>query len=97
MYNPFGKPLSQLVASDLAALQDAAEGWYVEYKERAKDAGAVAKSLSSFANTYGGRLIYGIFGKTESSRQGEDSVISGAAGCYPTRLTLNPRIRNCRA
>jgi hypothetical protein len=59
-YSPFGKPLHQIRTKDLSALREVAEGWYVEYKSEVPDASSIAKSISAFANTYGGWLFYGI-------------------------------------
>jgi hypothetical protein len=74
-YSPFGRELKDLEAGDLAALRDAAEGWYIEYKREMPTAAAsIAKSISAFANTYGGWLFYGIAEKSK-----EDAV----AGSFP--------------
>ncbi|MDX8462131.1 AlbA family DNA-binding domain-containing protein [Mesorhizobium humile] len=59
-YNPFGKQIGELEVGDLAALRDVPEGWYVEYKQEIPNGRSIAKSLSAFANTYGGWLFYGI-------------------------------------
>ena len=44
----------------MADLREVAEGWYVEYKSEAPKPRELAKSLSSFANRYGGWLFLGI-------------------------------------
>lgn len=59
-FNPFGKPLSELSGGDLGVLRSISEGWYVEYKQEVTDVGSIAKSVSAFANHYGGWLFYGI-------------------------------------
>jgi|GEM_PF-2783201 len=59
-YNPFAKPFDKIGARDLALLKNVEEGWYIEYKSIAKSAKDIAKSISSFANTYGGFVIYGV-------------------------------------
>jgi hypothetical protein len=59
-YSPFSTPLRDLGASDLPALKQTAEGWYVEYKRETPNASAIAKSISAFANTYGGWLFIGV-------------------------------------
>jgi len=64
-YSPFDKLLGALEAKDLADLRNAAEGWYIEYKREVSNAGAIAKSISAFANTYGGWLFYGIAEKSK--------------------------------
>ena len=62
-YNPFDKqPSEPLTESDLRTLVDnrVAEGFYVEYKSSLPETSKIAKSIASFANTYGGWLFYGI-------------------------------------
>lgn len=60
-YNPFSaKDLADLRAGDLSVLKEVTEGWYIEYKEQLSNAKTIAKSVSSFSNTYGGWLIYGV-------------------------------------
>lgn len=73
-YSPFDKMLTALEAPDLVALRGAVEGWYVEYKAEVPNASGIAKSISAFANTYGGWLFYGIAEKSK-----EDAV----AGAFP--------------
>lgn len=73
-YNPFEKSFDEINSGDLAALFSVAEGWYVEYKQEVPNAGAVAKSVTAFANTYGGWLFYGIAEKSK-----DDAV----AGTFP--------------
>ena len=59
-YSPFDKAIHELQPSDLTILRNVHEGWYVEYKRQVVNAGALAKSLSAFANTYGGWLFIGV-------------------------------------
>lgn len=61
-YNPFDKPIHEIVASDLSALVDkeVAEGYWVEYKREFPTNKKIAKSIASFANTYGGWYFIGI-------------------------------------
>ena len=59
-YSPFDKVIHDLQPPDLAILRNVHEGWYVEYKRQVVNAGALAKSLSAFANTYGGWLFLGV-------------------------------------
>jgi hypothetical protein len=59
MFDLFQKSLDELVASDLLALRNSEEGWFIEYKVSLPDNQKVAKSVCSFANTYGGYLIIG--------------------------------------
>lgn len=59
-YSPFSTALRDLGAADLPALKQTEEGWYVEYKRETPNASAIAKSISAFANTYGGWLFIGV-------------------------------------
>ena len=59
-YSPFDKAIQNLQPPDLTVLKNVHEGWYVEYKRQMVNAGALAKSLSAFANTYGGWLFLGV-------------------------------------
>lgn len=60
-FNPFSaKDLSDLQAADLSVLTEVTEGWYIEYKEQLSNAKTIAKSISSFSNTYGGWLFFGV-------------------------------------
>ncbi|MEN2978704.1 ATP-binding protein [Tistrella bauzanensis] len=71
-YNPFNKIFDEITPNDLEILHSVAEGWYVEYKREASDATAIAKSVTAFANTYGGWLFYGIAEKSK------DDAVAGA-------------------
>lgn len=73
-YSPFNKALCDLQTADLSALKQTSEGWYVEYKRQMPKAVAVAKSLSAFANTYGGWLFVGV---EETSKE------KPVAGAFP--------------
>ncbi len=59
-YSPFDKPFHELRPHDLAVLRSVSEGWYVDYKRDLINAGAMAKAVSAFANTYGGWLFLGV-------------------------------------
>lgn len=59
-YNPFSKNFDDINPQDLPTLSSVAEGWYIEYKRELPSASAVAKSITAFANTYGGWIFYGI-------------------------------------
>lgn len=59
-YTPFNKEHKDISGSDLAALRDVKEGWYVEYKSQLTSTRDIAKTLSSFANQYGGWLFIGV-------------------------------------
>lgn len=73
-YTPFASELATISTADLVALKDVAEGWYVEYKRESPNAINLAKSLSAFANTYGGWLFIGV---DESSKE------QPTAGAFP--------------
>lgn len=73
-YSPFDKVFDDIAPDDLAVLSAVAEGWYVEYKQEVPNASAVAKSVTAFANTYGGWLFYGVAEKSK-----DDPV----AGTFP--------------
>ena len=65
-YTPFDKELNDFLPSELANLRKVAEGWYVEYKSELQNTRVLAKSLSSFANQYGGWLFIGVEEDPES-------------------------------
>jgi Schlafen, AlbA_2 len=67
-YNPFGKRLKELATEDLGRLRDVAEGWHVEYKQAPPDLASIGKSLSAFANHYGGWLFFGVKEKRDGTR-----------------------------
>jgi hypothetical protein len=66
-YNPFGKDIREIQAADLQMLGSVSEGWYVEYKRQVPCSKSIAKSISSFANQYGGWLFYGIVADTNGN------------------------------
>jgi hypothetical protein len=55
----FKRPVDLITSEDLKELYSVEEGWYVEFKEFAPDNAKLAKSIASFANTYGGLLVVG--------------------------------------
>jgi Putative DNA-binding domain len=57
---PIDKGPRELKTEDLLKLKTVAEGWYCEYKREMVKTAAIAKSVSAFANTYGGWIFYGI-------------------------------------
>ncbi|TCQ16414.1 helix-turn-helix domain-containing protein [Rhizobium sp. PP-CC-3G-465] len=59
-YNPFKKQIGLIELEDLETLRNIPEGWYIEYKQEIPNGRSIAKSISAFANTYGGWLFYGI-------------------------------------
>lgn len=66
-FNPFDKHLNEIVVEDLAILRNVSEGWYVEYKKQEVPARNIAKSISAFANHYGGWLFYGVDESSEGT------------------------------
>ena len=88
-YTPFDKELAELQPQDLSALKSALEGWYIEYKREVPGASAMAKSISSFANTYGGWLFYGVV---------EESKENPVAGTFPgiARDKVDPALQAMR-
>lgn len=60
IYSPFEVDIAELQADNLAVLKNTPEGWYIEYKQAFANSSTAAKSISAYANTYGGWLFYGI-------------------------------------
>jgi hypothetical protein len=72
-YNPFKKNIGEvLTADDLKDLlsENVSEGYYVEFKETFRTNLHIARSIASFANTYGGWYIVGV--KTNSQNVATD-------------------------
>lgn len=69
-FSPFNVPLEKVDFSELEKLREISEGWYVEYKSEAITVKALAKSLSAFANQYGGWLFLGIEENPETQTAG---------------------------
>ncbi len=88
-YSPFEKPLKQLETANLVMLTQAAEGWYIEYKRDIPNASSIAKSVSAFANTYGGWLFYGVQEKSK-----EEPVAGAFPGIASTEV--EPSIQRMR-
>ena len=59
-FSPFSAPLALALPSELKELYSISEGWYVEYKSLPIPPKVMAKTLSSFANQYGGWLVLGV-------------------------------------
>ena len=59
-YSPFSAPLAQAASGELKEFYSISEGWHVEYKSLPIPPKDLAKSLSSFANQYGGWLVLGV-------------------------------------
>lgn len=72
MYNPFGKPIDEIVESDLNVLKQkhVAEGLYIEYKSDFPPNVKISHSIASFANSYGGWYFVGI--KADQNNEPED-------------------------
>jgi len=69
LYNPFNVQLTAITEQDISKLIDkeVSEGWYIEYKREVPkltsgklDNIKISKSISSFANTKGGWIFWGI-------------------------------------
>ena len=73
-YTPFDKNLYDVLPEELSVLKEVHEGWYVEYKSEMPRNRDIAKSLSAFANQYGGILFIGI------STEGSSNVASKFPG-----------------
>lgn len=73
-FNPFDKDLDKITTQELEKLKNVSEGWYVEYKAKLTTPKKIAKSISAFANHYGGWLFYGI----NQAKSG-----SNVAGSFP--------------
>ena len=82
LYRPFADNLSEVSPEDLGRLRDVHEGWYVEYKQQLIGNRELAKSLSSFANQYGGWFFLGV---KEDSR---DHVADGFPGIPDSQVNL---------
>lgn len=67
IFNPFGKRLREVTEEDLEVLKSVAEGWNVEYKRGTQNPKKIAKSISSFANSYGGIYFIGIEADTSTN------------------------------
>ena len=85
-YTPFDKDLSELDPQDLATLNAVREGWYVEYKSESIKPRSIAKSLSSFANHYGGWLFFGV--KSGADDTASKFVVSRRQGIGPLLESL---------
>ena len=59
-FNPFAESLDDVSPSELTSFYKISEGWYAEYKSQPIAARNIAKSLSAFANQYGGWLVFGV-------------------------------------
>ena len=73
LYRPFADHLDEVAPEDLARLTDVHEGWYVEYKRKMIGNRELAKSLSSFANQYGGWLFLGV----------DEDIADNVAAAFP--------------
>ena len=86
---PFNKRLRELSPDDLWDLTNVHEGWHVEYKRQAISQGDLSKSLSAFANQYGGWLFIGVDEDRETNKAGSFPGIRTSS--VPAELE---RIRN---
>ncbi|WP_162558991.1 helix-turn-helix domain-containing protein [Sphingorhabdus sp. EL138] len=88
-YNPFDRQISKITSSDLSVLRSVSEGWYIEYKSKIPNAISIAKSVSAFANTYGGWLFYGIEEKSK------DESVAGQF-CGIARIEMDAALQAIR-
>jgi hypothetical protein len=58
--NIFQKDLKEVNLEDLQILKNINEGWFIEYKSSNPGSKKIAKSIASFANSYGGFYFLGI-------------------------------------
>ncbi len=92
-YSPFDKDLKDLEAESLSILRQVSEGWYIEYKREVPNATSIAKSISAFANTYGGWLFFGVV-----ERSKEDTVAGEFPGIAGVQIDASlQRIRQAAA
>lgn len=56
----FRREIEEISCDDLDELKLLEEGWFVEFKKHLPESNKIAKSISSFANAYGGLLIIGV-------------------------------------
>jgi predicted HTH transcriptional regulator len=59
LFQPFNTPIDALRVEHLEQLRDVSEGWHVEYTRAPIPAKNIGKSLSAFANHFGGWLVFG--------------------------------------
>lgn len=55
----YQRDLKTITNSDLGLLFSVEEGWFIEFKSHVPDGRKLAKSISSFSNSYGGLLVIG--------------------------------------
>lgn len=89
IYNPFGIPFADVKADNLEILKNVAEGWFVEYKKEGQNGNKIAKSVSSFSNSYGGIYFLGI----EANKNNKAENIIGVSDS-PDRIRDSLR-NNC--
>ncbi|MFN8012689.1 MAG: ATP-binding protein [Holophagaceae bacterium] len=85
MLDPFRKPLHEVESRDLHVLKEVSEGWYIDYKQDLIDLKDIAKHLTSFANTYGGWIFFGI--KEHTATHAADKFIGINGEVLDTLLT----------
>lgn len=56
----FERDINTIESSDFDDLKNLEEGWFVEFKSSPPENSKIARNISSFANTYGGVLLFGI-------------------------------------
>lgn len=81
-FEPFSCQFDDISDSDIYKLKSINEGWYIEYKGSMVGTKVIAKSVSSFANTYGGYLFFGVQEKSKS-----EAVAGAFPGLESSRLS----------
>ncbi|EMO5083796.1 helix-turn-helix domain-containing protein [Pseudomonas aeruginosa] len=69
-------PLNDINEDDLDQIKHLEEGWFIEFKSNFTDTSKIAKSISSFANTYGGLIIIGVQEAPKGRKFGSYSPLS---------------------
>ena len=80
LYRPFAERLDDVSPEELDRLKGVHEGWYVEYKEKLVSNRDLAKSLSAFANQYGGWLFLGV------KEDAQDNVAASFPGILDSEI-----------
>lgn len=87
-FNPFGRPPETVTADHLSALLGVREGWYIDFKSELPEAKSIAKSVSSFANTYGGWLCVGVSEAVDNGHR--TGFAGGFARDHGTTYRIDP-------
>lgn len=72
----YRRPIDRIQSEDLNEISSLEEGWFVEFKEKYTDSQKISKSISSFANAYGGLLVIGVTENQKTRRMASFSPMS---------------------